>query len=813
MPEPHTSSSSEGELRLPAVAMNHTAGTDVWAGTLSFDGTMLQSALWLNRHTALNSNGGTFRSIKADYNATIRPGGPDSQGTITTDSLILGFGSRMIFDIYESGTSADCITTRILNIETKLTGNWLTYGPKYLAPVLEIVNHGTNIADGDYLIMDGLETVKGKLTDIIIEGAGTTKTTSLRQDGDKLYLVISGVRQASDIVWTGATSADWQFGGDANFRLTASTGEGAQESFVSGDIVRFTDESTKLNVNIKGDIEADSVIVDSKKNYTFKGTGSLVGATTLVKRGTGNLTIQTDNTYTGGTRISEGTLTVTTLSNANQATGNLGGVNTAASKFVIENGAVLATSGVVTQGSPMQMAGEAGGVINNAGDFVVNKAISGTTLTKRGGGWMKMNIASTLQRLVVAEGTVQCVNANKVANTVEFQGGSYLENTGSGFTLYVPKGKSGSWNSVDKATYTNKVTGEGTLTIYCSEIKGSGWFATRTQLAMDFSQFQGTIKATGRTDDEGARWTLNTAKGMPDGTLQIADGLTVQNTGKTFAIGRVAGDKGSLGGYASFSNNGGSGANTWQIGNDTDWAWGGKVTANSILNKVGTGKVTLKGASDHSGATNINAGEIKITSTATLGTGVLTVKNGATLSGVTAANKDLTNASVTVSNGGTLLVGASETATTGVMRFSGKNVTFASGSHLCLGVAKADAGTATGGTSLQNIGRLTMNATISIYVPHDHNLNVGDVVTLWQATSVSGTPTLENKIIRGGLMWDDSQLAQGRLTVVANPDGIVDTPAYTPQQPNEIYTIDGRRIATPRRGQVVVVRGKKALIK
>jgi autotransporter-associated beta strand protein len=802
----------EGELKLPAVEMTHTGNTDVWNGTLTFDGAMQQSTLWLNRHTALNSDGGKFRCIRADYNATVRPGGADKRGDITTDSLMLGFGSRIQADIFSDGMQADKITARIVNIETKLTGNWLTYGPKYLTPVIEVVNHGNDIASGEYLIIEGVETIKGKLTDIVIEGLGTSKKSSLHQDGDKIYLVINDVRQAGDIVWTGAQSADWQFSGDANFALTAQP-DGAAETFVSGDIVRFNDDATKLSINVKGDIEADSIIVDSKKNYTFKGTGALIGNTTLVKRGTGNLTVQTDNTYTGGTRLSGGTLTVTTLSNANVAYGNLGAVNTAANKFVIENGAELATSGVVTQGSPMLMAGTDGGVINNAGDFVVNKPISGTTLTKRGGGWMKMNVASTLQRLIVEAGTVQCINANKVANTVEFRGGSYLENTGSNFTLYVPKGKSGNWNTVDNATYSNKITGEGTLTVYCSEIKGNTWFATRTQLAMDFSAFEGTIKATGHSGDSGARWTLNTAKGMPNGTLNIADGLTIQNTGKVFAIGRVMGDKGLLGGFASFSSNGGNGVNTWQIGNDDSWTWGGKVTSNSILTKVGEGHVTLKGASDHTGATNINAGELTITNTATLGTGVLSVKNGATLSGVTAANKDLTNSSVTVAKGATLRVGASETATTGVMRFGGKNVTLAEGSTLRLAVNKAASGTATGGTSIQNIGRLTMNGTVSLYIPEDNTLAVGDEVILWQATSTTGTPKLESYYIAEGLYWDDTNLAQGRLKVTSEVPAAISTPTADADATSELYTIDGRRATDTRSGNIYIRKGHKFIKK
>ena len=106
-------------------------------------------------------------------------------------------------------------------------------------------------------------------------------------------------------------------------------------------IFRNISASLKLprtTVSLKGNIEADSLIVDASKNYTFNGNGAIVGKTTLVKRGTGMLTLQTDNTYTGGTRISGGVVSASSLSNENQAAGNFGAMKTAANKFIIENG-------------------------------------------------------------------------------------------------------------------------------------------------------------------------------------------------------------------------------------------------------------------------------------------------------------------------------------------------------------------------------------------------------------------------------------------------------------------------------------------
>lgn len=95
---------------------------------------------------------------------------------------------------------------------------------------------------------------------------------------------------------------------------------------MTGDRVLFDDTAERKNVSLSGSIEAESVTVDNSKSYVFNGNGFLAGHTALVKRGSGVLAISNDNTYTGGTRISGGTVSVNMLSNSTRAYGGLGGV-------------------------------------------------------------------------------------------------------------------------------------------------------------------------------------------------------------------------------------------------------------------------------------------------------------------------------------------------------------------------------------------------------------------------------------------------------------------------------------------------------
>ena len=790
----------DGILNLPKVEQRYTGNTDIWAGTVNFDGTMLNTSVWLNRFAELNSDGGKFRSIKMEYDAKLRPGRADNCGTITTDSLLMGFGSRVVFDIYPDLT-ADQIAARLLTIETK---DW-KYGPEYLSPVFEFVNHGDDLAEGKY-DLGQVESVTGNISDIRIEGLNTSKKCALVQKDGHLYLEVSVLRGNAEILWAGTESDEWNIGETANF-----LNQGKQDVFVSGDKVILNDDAVNTSITLSSDIEADSIIVDNnEKAYTFKGNGALTGNTTLVKRGNSTLTIATDNTYTGGTRISGGSVVVTTLANTNQPKGNLGAASAIGNRFVIENGAELRTTAAVTNGSAMQIVGTEGGVINNYNDYIVDRAISGTVLNKKGSGWMKLNVAnSNLNRLIISAGTVQCVNCNVPAQTVEFQGGVLSENTSTSYNIYVPQGKRGTWNLIDRGTFKNKVTGQGTLTVYCPIVVLTNGKATRTQITGNWSDFEGVI--TCKTYSSDSPFTFDNSYGMPKGTLNIGSDIIVQNSGKTFRIGRLTGT-GSLGGTCSFSQSGNSAINTWQAGDDTNWTWNGKVTSNANFAKVGQGTLTYGGSSDNTGSFSINEGELLVKS-GLLGKGRLVVGTNGLLSGTNTEAKALTNSSITVN--GTVRPGNTDASYIGILYFGGKDVTFANGSVLQITVRQCATPSNNGGTSVVNIGTLTLNGTLRVKLAANHTLQAGDSIRLWQANKLAGTPILD---LPEGIEWDTDRLSEGLLFVKSVSDGIAPL-RYVQRESNDIYDLSGRLVrkdATTTEGLpsgIYVRRGKKIIVK
>ncbi|MCD8303200.1 MAG: hypothetical protein LUC44_09330, partial [Prevotellaceae bacterium] len=270
----------DGILNLPKVDMTYTGETNVWAGTLNFDGTLKNSSLWLNRFAELNSDGGTFRSIKADYGSTIRPGGENNYGSLTTDTLAMGFGSRLQLDVSSNGTSSDQVSVSLLTIETKTGSAWEDFGPNYLQPVIEIVTHlgssEKNLPEGDY-VLGTVNSVDGDISDIKIEGLSGQKKELMIENG-KLILSVQGVRDATTIYWTGSKDSNWDFANTENFDV-----EGEADYFVSGDDVVFDDAATNYTVTLTDELDPSSITVNRSGNYTLNDAGTLVGRKSLKK--------------------------------------------------------------------------------------------------------------------------------------------------------------------------------------------------------------------------------------------------------------------------------------------------------------------------------------------------------------------------------------------------------------------------------------------------------------------------------------------------------------------------------------------------
>ena len=145
-----------GVLNISDATLTYSGNTDVWGGTVNFNGSMQNSPVWMNRHTTLNTTGGTFGGgLTMEYGATLNMGG-ETSGAIsaaTVSNLTLNYGSQVVFDVAGANMGDNDLLTvnGKLTVDKKTGGNWETYGPEHLVPVF-VLRSSDILETGDYPI-------------------------------------------------------------------------------------------------------------------------------------------------------------------------------------------------------------------------------------------------------------------------------------------------------------------------------------------------------------------------------------------------------------------------------------------------------------------------------------------------------------------------------------------------------------------------------------------------------------------------------------------------------------------------------------
>jgi autotransporter-associated beta strand protein len=135
---------------------------------------------------------------------------------------------------------------------------------------------------------------------------GITPTIQNNPANHSIDLVISQIT-GNTVKWTGATDNNWDTG-TINWFNTSSQ---SPVAYSIGDFALFDDTATGPTALLLGsDPQPNSLTISNvTKAYSFSGAG-IGGPATLVKRGTGTLTVVNNNNNTGGTQIQGGTVQV-----------------------------------------------------------------------------------------------------------------------------------------------------------------------------------------------------------------------------------------------------------------------------------------------------------------------------------------------------------------------------------------------------------------------------------------------------------------------------------------------------------------------
>ena len=788
----------DGVLTLPNVTETYSGNTDIWAGTLNFDGTMQNSRVWLNRFAELNSNGGKFqKGIEMDYGSKLRPGGADNKGTVEVNELKMNFGSRVVMDVNNDGT-ADKLKVTTLIVEKK---DW-KYGPEYNTPVFEIVpQSGSKLEMGTYELGE-IGSINGNVSDLEVVGL-EGQDASITYEGGKLKLQIKPLRDATSLIWDGGVNTDWNLNETENFKSGNNT-----SAFVSGDVVEFNDNATQTTVNIVRDVYPASVTFNNNSlNYTFNGK-AIAGDASFTKNGSGNVTFNSVNKYTGVTYLNDGIVTVAKLANNDGVDyGAFGGV----SNKVYINGGTLAASQTLQSTHVITVQGNGGTIEVPTGvTFYQTGAVKrlstsmASELHKTGNGALSLGTGNAFDKLYIDAGTLNINEAggvHSVPDLIVFNGSSVTLNdpydtysySTSNANWEVPEGCTGTVYLDGRCNYKGRLTGQGTLHVYAPWV--------RNYLQGNWSQFEGTLVAhTVKWDksfDPVFSWENN--YGLPKATLNISSGVTFTGGTRNLILGSLAGS-----GVLSLTGNLTVG------GNNKDVSFNGTFEGKVNVFKDGDGSWTFSKALAANEYTfrggNIGLNNTKLT-TSLFGSAVASVQDNATLIG------QGTVGNIRFNSGGVLQPGNFSSSrrygsitTTGFLNMY-------NGSKLNL-IIFSNTGNPYSRSWVVVGGNFDFNGELNVELGEGFVPENGDEFVMWTAKSFSGTPTAINlPALPEGLYWDTSNLLQKEgILRVTNTVGIDDVRVGNGNA-GKTFSLDGVAVEKTQRNGIYIKNGKKIIVK
>ncbi|ENA9761202.1 fibronectin-binding autotransporter adhesin ShdA [Salmonella enterica subsp. enterica] len=577
-----------------------------------------------------NYSGGTTISggtLTADHADSLGSGDIDNSGVLKVgegelENTLFGSGSLVKTGTGELALSGD----NSYSGGTTITGGTLT------------ADHADSLGSGDIDNSGVLKVGEGELENTL-SGTGSlvkTGTGELTLNGDNDY---SGGTTITGGTLT-ADHADSLGSGDIDNSGVLQVGEGELENTLSGTGSLVKTGTGELTLNGDNDYSGGTTIDDGvliADNADSLGTGAvanngvlqvgegelentLSGAGSLVKTGTGELTLSGDNTYSGGTTISGGTL--------------------------IADHADSLGSGDIDNSGVLQV-----------GEGELKNTLSGSgSLVKTGTGELTLSGDNSYSgATTISDGTLIAANVNALGSgDIDNSGTLKLEAEGE-FNLANVTTQSGATTELAKGTTLNVYSltqqADSTLNIDLSKANGE------SAITADSVTLGGTLNVTGIgsvTDSwtpEAYTYTLidsDSAITSDFDDLTIAgmnredvDFLTID--GKVDETDNTNYDlTASLSWYADRDNATTDAHGTFTL-SDPDGSFNVAATLTDVddtldpgsrwdgksLTKEGAGTLILSGDNDYSGGTTINEGTLVAASTTALGTGL--VDNNATL--------------------------------------------------------------------------------------------------------------------------------------------------------------------------------------
>ncbi|EGH2240870.1 autotransporter outer membrane beta-barrel domain-containing protein [Salmonella enterica] len=486
--------------------------------------------------------------------------------------------------------------------------------------------------------------------------------------------------------------------------------------------------------------------------------------TSLIKQGAGTLILNAENTYTGGTTISGGTLVATnvdalgsgavtddatlelnaggTFDNAISGSGQvvksgddvltLSGANSYSGGTLISDGTLVASnvealgSGDVTDNATLEM-NTGGGFINNIGGTGRVEKSGDDTLTLSGSNTYTGGTLISDGTLVASN--VEALGTGDVTNnaTLELNTGGTFDNAISGSGQVVKSGDE-TLTLSGSNTYTGgTLISGGTLVASNVEALGSGDVTNDAVLELNTGgDFTNNISGSGQVVKSGDETlTLSGTNSYTDGTL-ISGGTLIASNVEALGTGDVT-DNAVL---------------ELNTGGDFDNA----ISGSGQVVKSGDETLTLSGTNSYTGGTTISGGTLVASNVNALGSGDVT-----------------DNATLELSTGGDF---ANNIGGTGSVVKSGDETLTLSGANSYTGGTTISGGTLVA-TNVEALGSgdVTDNATLELNTGGDFDNNIGGTGSVVK----SGDKTLT---LSGANSYTGGTTISGGTLVVSNVEAL-----------------------------------------
>ena len=619
-------------------------------------------------------------------------------------------------------------------------------------------------AAGTYTLIAGGSATAGSNTNIAWGGVtgGTRQTYTLDTSvpGSLLLRVTNNagiLPLTNTLVWRGTNGNSWD-------TVTTNWQNGnAADLFYTSDPVVFNDTAATGNVSIIGTVQPGAILVSNvSRAYTIS-NGVLGGVATLVKSGSGTLTLTASNSYSGGTIINAGTIAL---------------ANDTANQFALGTGTVMLNGGTLTMHSDIN-------TYNNAyWDINVPAGVTGTFNTDArcslygslyGSGTLNLNIPN--------------IRTGFLGDWSAFAG--QLNISGNDFYIATSYSYPGFGNAIVTLSNNAAMDFNGTLNSGAGTIVDIGaLFGNSTARLSGGPATSGNRLFTWRVgarnldsvyggiiSEQAPGTTITCLTKIGTGKLTLAGNNSYSGTtainGGTLQIGN-GGTTGTLG-TNTVANAGTLAFNRSDAVNDANF---GLITGAGNFAQNGAGTFTFTQSQPYSGSTLINAGTLAIAGGGAIASSANIVVNAGALfdvSGATSGNLTLASGQTLSGNGavrGNLIVGSAAILSPGTGGTSGTllgSLTFSNALTLAAGSTTIMAVSHSPYTNdaVKVYGALTNGGSLIISNAAATAFAAGDSFKLFAAGSYAGTfAAVTLPALGHGLAWNTNTLNSAGLASV-----------------------------------------------